>query len=286
MTDAKAIFDTYKTGVFNGSARYDGTALNECLDAGPALQNDVVEILLYFRLHGIAVQADITQMFLQIPSYLPFQPCLLWVNLFALFGYSDEVETAKRVMSNLMESGEFQLAKWASNDSSVLKEVSCENKTTTVITEPLPYGIAQDWANWNRETKSLWKIRIPRWLILFPIKEASSVELHVSGDASKWAYGTMVYVKTVSEYKKTNRVELIQQLTKPKSNAVLGNTVRLKAPAMVGRSSWLLNPGSCWAEQPSSINSHSVEPDALEESLDPARCRTFGNLVRVTAWCF
>ncbi|KRZ14097.1 hypothetical protein T11_15847 [Trichinella zimbabwensis] len=66
MTDAKAIFDTYKTGVFNGSARYDGTALNECRDAGPALQNDVVEILLYFRLHGIAVQADITQMFLQI----------------------------------------------------------------------------------------------------------------------------------------------------------------------------------------------------------------------------
>ncbi|KRZ14046.1 hypothetical protein T11_3288 [Trichinella zimbabwensis] len=68
---------------------------------------------------------------------------------------------------------------------------------------PLPYGIAQDWANWNRETKSLWNIRIPRWLILFPIKEASSVELHVSGDASKWAYGAMVYVKTVSEYKKT-----------------------------------------------------------------------------------
>ncbi|KRY00586.1 hypothetical protein T4E_2994 [Trichinella pseudospiralis] len=45
-----------------------------------------------------------------------------------------------------------------------------------------------DCANWKRETKSLWNIIIPRWLILFPIKKASSVELHMSCSASKWGY--------------------------------------------------------------------------------------------------
>ncbi|KRY83232.1 hypothetical protein T4D_15964 [Trichinella pseudospiralis] len=54
-----------------------------------------------------------------------------------------------------------------------------------------------DCANWNRETKSLWNIIIPRWLILFPIKKASSVELHMSCSASKWGYEAIVYVKTI-----------------------------------------------------------------------------------------
>ncbi|KRY00658.1 hypothetical protein T4E_3960 [Trichinella pseudospiralis] len=43
-----AVFDIYKSGVFDGSARYDGTALYECLSAGPALENNVLGILLYF----------------------------------------------------------------------------------------------------------------------------------------------------------------------------------------------------------------------------------------------
>ncbi|KRY64886.1 hypothetical protein T4A_8825, partial [Trichinella pseudospiralis] len=52
--------------VFDGSAKYKGISLNEYLDAGPALQSDMVGVLLRFRLYSIAVQADIIKMFLQI----------------------------------------------------------------------------------------------------------------------------------------------------------------------------------------------------------------------------
>ncbi|CDW60968.1 DUF1758 and Peptidase A17 domain containing prote in, partial [Trichuris trichiura] len=52
--------------VFDGSASYQGLSLNDLLDPGPALQNDLVGILLRYRRLRFAVQADIEAMFLQI----------------------------------------------------------------------------------------------------------------------------------------------------------------------------------------------------------------------------
>ncbi|KRY36763.1 hypothetical protein T03_12660 [Trichinella britovi] len=52
--------------VFEGSAQYGGVTLNQHLDVGPALQNDLVKVLLRFRRFRIGLQADISKMFLQI----------------------------------------------------------------------------------------------------------------------------------------------------------------------------------------------------------------------------
>ncbi|KRY41585.1 hypothetical protein T01_4572 [Trichinella spiralis] len=52
--------------VFDGSAQYGGVTLNQHIDVGPALQNDLVKALLRFRRFRIALQADISKMFLQI----------------------------------------------------------------------------------------------------------------------------------------------------------------------------------------------------------------------------
>ncbi|KRX34809.1 hypothetical protein T05_137, partial [Trichinella murrelli] len=52
--------------VFDGSAQYGGVTLNQHLDVGPALQNDLVKVLLRFRRFRIGLQADISKMFLQI----------------------------------------------------------------------------------------------------------------------------------------------------------------------------------------------------------------------------
>ncbi|KRZ48485.1 hypothetical protein T02_5855 [Trichinella nativa] len=52
--------------VFDGSAQYGGAALNQHLDVGPALQNDLVKVLLRFQRFRIGLQADISKMFLQI----------------------------------------------------------------------------------------------------------------------------------------------------------------------------------------------------------------------------
>ncbi|KRY55329.1 hypothetical protein T03_5832 [Trichinella britovi] len=52
--------------VFDGSAKYGGVSLNQCLETGPNLQTDLVGVLLRFRQYQIAVQADIEKMYLQV----------------------------------------------------------------------------------------------------------------------------------------------------------------------------------------------------------------------------
>ncbi|XP_065197551.1 uncharacterized protein LOC135829073 [Sycon ciliatum] len=52
--------------VFDAAAKYDGTSINECMYARPALQNDLVKVLLRFRKEPVMLTADITVMFLQV----------------------------------------------------------------------------------------------------------------------------------------------------------------------------------------------------------------------------
>ena len=54
--------------VYDGSAKIHGSnySLNECLYRGPVLLQDLAGILLRFRLHRIAVTADIEKAFLQV----------------------------------------------------------------------------------------------------------------------------------------------------------------------------------------------------------------------------
>ena len=53
--------------VFDASARdSNGVSLNSCFEAGPALQPDLVGILLRFRKNHVGVMGDIEKMFLQI----------------------------------------------------------------------------------------------------------------------------------------------------------------------------------------------------------------------------
>ena len=54
--------------VYDASARaYSGaTSLNECLHAGPPLQNKLWSVLTHSRFHPVAVPGDIRKAFLQI----------------------------------------------------------------------------------------------------------------------------------------------------------------------------------------------------------------------------
>ncbi|KHJ42896.1 hypothetical protein D918_06980 [Trichuris suis] len=52
--------------VFDGSVRYEGHSLNDHLEPGPALQTDLIGILLRFRRYRFGLQADISKMFMQI----------------------------------------------------------------------------------------------------------------------------------------------------------------------------------------------------------------------------
>ena len=52
--------------VYDASARSDSPSLNECLHVGPKFDQNILSILLRFRVHGVAVTADIEKAFLMV----------------------------------------------------------------------------------------------------------------------------------------------------------------------------------------------------------------------------
>ena len=59
--------------VFDCSARYNGTSLNDQLMQGPDLTNSLVGVLQRFRREPVAIMADIEAMFHQV--HVPIQQC-------------------------------------------------------------------------------------------------------------------------------------------------------------------------------------------------------------------
>ncbi|XP_074657328.1 uncharacterized protein LOC141910535 [Tubulanus polymorphus] len=60
----------------------NSASLNDCLETGPALQNDIISILLRFRLKNVAILADIEKAFLQIRLKTPDRDFtrFLWIT--------------------------------------------------------------------------------------------------------------------------------------------------------------------------------------------------------------
>ena len=69
--------------VFDASAKFQGTSLNEELYAGPKLQNGLFDVLLRFRRFPVAVACDVSEMYLQIRIPIEDRPKFrfLWRNL-------------------------------------------------------------------------------------------------------------------------------------------------------------------------------------------------------------
>lgn len=67
--------------VFDASAKpASGSSLNDVLRVGPCIQDDILAILLRFRLHNVAFTADIAKMYRQVlihPEHQSLQ-CILW----------------------------------------------------------------------------------------------------------------------------------------------------------------------------------------------------------------
>jgi hypothetical protein len=66
--------------VFDASARFQGTSLNDVIEQGPTLQNSLFDVLLRFRYHKVALCCDIQEMYLRVgivPSDRRFH-CFLW----------------------------------------------------------------------------------------------------------------------------------------------------------------------------------------------------------------
>ena len=64
--------------VYDGSARSNGPSLNDCLHVGPKLNQKILDILLRFRVHRIAIVADIEKAFVARKDQYVLR--FLWFN--------------------------------------------------------------------------------------------------------------------------------------------------------------------------------------------------------------
>ena len=68
----KRMKDTTKLRVvYDASARSNGPSLNDCLHAGPKFNQRIFDLLMRFRVHRIAITADIEKAFLMISVARP-----------------------------------------------------------------------------------------------------------------------------------------------------------------------------------------------------------------------
>ena len=68
--------------VYDASAKDNGPSLNDCLYTGPALAQNILDILLRFRCHKVALVGDIEKAFLMLPIQESDRDVLrfLWVD--------------------------------------------------------------------------------------------------------------------------------------------------------------------------------------------------------------
>ena len=151
--------------VLDGSASSNtGISLNDTLLIGPKLQEDLFDILLRFRSHQYVLSGDIEKMYRQIlirPEDRKYQQ-ILWRNSNgeidayqlntvtvglsaaphlalrclkkladdALTGADtkEEVLSIRKELTDLLQSGGFNIRGWASNDSDILRGLSEQDK--------------------------------------------------------------------------------------------------------------------------------------------------------------
>ena len=68
--------------VYDTSARSSGPSLNDCLHAGPKFDQNIFDLLMRFRIHKVAITADVEKAFLMISVSEPDRDALrfLWVK--------------------------------------------------------------------------------------------------------------------------------------------------------------------------------------------------------------
>ena len=74
---------TRQSIVFDTSAKFGGTSLNDVIHHGPKLQRDLNDVLLRFRRHPVALICDIAEMYLRIEVAPVDRSCqrFLWRSL-------------------------------------------------------------------------------------------------------------------------------------------------------------------------------------------------------------
>ncbi|KAK3755571.1 hypothetical protein QZH41_005950 [Actinostola sp. cb2023] len=149
--------------VYDASARaYDNaTSLNECLNPGPPLQNQLWNVLVRARFHPVAITGDIKQAFLQVR----IQPANQTKR--GILGKVARIYDPLGLTSPVTLGGK------------LLYRDACDVKLAWDA--ELPTEVSSKWSKWEESLPD--KITVPRSIATHQ-EEIEEVELHAFGDAS------------------------------------------------------------------------------------------------------
>ncbi|KAL9956140.1 hypothetical protein ACROYT_G037576 [Oculina patagonica] len=171
--------------VFDASAKdSNGVSLNSCLEPGPALQPDLVGILLRFRKNVVGIMGDIEKMFLQTRLKEEDRDShrYLWRDL-------DPQATLKIYRMTRVTFGVV---------SSPFLAIGTIQEHVKSCKETFPVASSEILRN-TYKLSELEQLQIPRCYTDLPLSQNPKVELHAFGDASEVAYASAVYLRVVGE---------------------------------------------------------------------------------------
>ncbi|KAF0703914.1 Integrase catalytic domain-containing protein, partial [Aphis craccivora] len=207
--------------VFDASAKcHSGISLNQCLLVGPKLQQDIVDVLVGFRMHKVAFTTDICKMYRQIevlPQYRGYQ-YILWrdspqesVKEYTLntvtYGVNSAPYLALRVLRFI-----------ADNDCEALPDVKavlynqtymddiCVGTGSLEAAKTLQFDLIKTFARSGLQLKK-WASNNPELLSHLPAEDCSSAPLTFDQDDAsqvlgmRWNHGKDYFSFSINNFK-------------------------------------------------------------------------------------
>ncbi|XP_073955675.1 uncharacterized protein [Choristoneura fumiferana] len=228
--------------VFDGSSKSsNGVSLNDCLHTGPALQQDIVDIIMSFRTHPVVFSTDIKMMFRNIlihPGHRqyqlilwrssPDQPLLTYALNTVTYGLRSSPYHAIRTLLQLAddEGHRYPQAAQILLQKLWLLKLGWD--------EPTPDEIQTEWQHISEDLPQLSCLRIPRHICKY--KPTSTYSLHGFADASEAGFGAVIYLHELNANGQVN-VNLVIAKSKvaPIKNRLTIPKLELSAAALLSQ---------------------------------------------------
>ncbi|GBN00606.1 hypothetical protein AVEN_167529-1 [Araneus ventricosus] len=174
----------------------------------------------------------------------------------------------------------------------------------------LPPKLRHKWQQWSSEAEDLTEIRIPRYYLGELDQEISIFEIHCFSDASKTAYGTILYLRFVTRNNEIetsficskSRVAPLKSLTLPRLELTaallsarlakqVSSCLKFEANIYYWTDSlisyyWIRDSELCSEELEHRSSVHVAVAQQRESLVDINRFSSLKTLLKVTAWVF
>ena len=207
------VFHPQKPGkgrvVFDCSAKYRGTSLNDQLLQGPDLTNTLVGVLTRFREESVALMSDVEAMFRQVKVRPDDRNALrfLWRTDGDLSKQADEVQMTVHLFGGTSSPScaNFALRKTTDDNEGDFDPETIQTIRRNFLCrknlgwdDPIPEEETHRWQKWFNELPKLEQFSVNRCFKPSEFGEIVSRQLHHFSDASQEGYSAVSYLRVVN----------------------------------------------------------------------------------------